>query len=167
MWRLSVLIAALALTLPGSATAQRRDSLSIPLQRRVRVLVTGRRPPDEIIGRFAGSDSASVYVLDRSSDTLVVPWTMVRELDVDTRRLSRTQAFWRGARVGAVVSGAISAAGIAYAIYYDTHDKCYDCFIPVSVLVVPAGVAFTITGTIVGGLIGLPLAFRWEPVWPD
>jgi hypothetical protein len=166
MWRLPVFIAAFALTLPGSATAQRRDSVSIPLHRRVRVQLSDRAPSD-IIGGFARSDSASVYILHRTGDTLVVPWTMVRQVDMDVRRFSRTQAFWRGARVGAVVSGAISAAGIAYAIYYDTHDKCYDCFIPVSVFAVPAGVAFTITGTVLGGLIGLPLAYRWERVWPD
>jgi hypothetical protein len=65
---------------------------------------------------------------------------------------------WRGARRGAFIGGVLGAAVVAAGVASDL--SCDECFVPISVFAVPAGVALTLIGTGVGAMIGTE---RWEP----
>jgi hypothetical protein len=125
------------------------------------------RPPGKAVGSFAGADSTAVYVIAGTGrPATAVPRAIVKSIEVSRRRLTATDAFGRGARVGAVVSGTLAAVLVAAAVAYDLNGECGECIPPASVIAVPFGFALTVGGTAVGGVVALGFRDRWVRVWP-
>jgi hypothetical protein len=146
-----------------SASAQHRDSLSIPFRKVVRIHTSGAQP-NKLTGRYGGSASSGVIIISNQHASIGVPWDEIRRIDVQARRRP-VESFGRGARVGAIISGSLAAVIIVAGVVYDLQ-PCADCMMPASVFTIPVGFVGTIGGTILGGLIAIPVDYRWQPVWP-
>lgn len=155
------------LAAPGTVSAQRRDSLAVAAGARVRVILHDR-PVVRILGDFVGADSTRLLITDGRVGMLIdVEWKDVESISVFQRHLGGREAFGRGARVGAVVFGTIAAAGLVTAITWDARGGCddVDYCIPATLIVLPLGYLFTVTGTVVGGTFGLLFQDHWRTVW--
>ena len=147
---------------------QRRDSLSVAAGARVRVILY-ERPMVRIIGSYVESGYTRMLVADERTGIVVgADWDEIELIEAFEKRLTRVDAFGRGARVGAIVFGAMSAAALVTAIVYDVRGYCDaadDVCIPASLVVLVEGGLLTIGGTIVGGTVGLLFRDRWRTVW--
>jgi len=167
------LIQALALVVLSSVTttplhAQRRADLAVAPSSRVRVMVS-ERPPGKVVGNFIGADSVALHVIDPSTGVVTaVTWSTVRTVEVRTRRRSARTAFGRGAKAGAIAFGTIAVLGVAYAVVWDLNDGCegIDYCVPATLVAIPFGYLATVTGTALGGVVGLANRDRWQTVWP-
>jgi hypothetical protein len=145
--------------------AQVVDSLNIPRDASVRVRLTGR-PPITLSGRFVGSDSTSLQLGPQwNAPNAFARWETIRQVDVRVRRPA-SEAFGRGAPVGAIVFGALAVTAVAAAVTHDVRGNCGECIPPASVIIVPVTYLFTIAGTVLGGVVALPFDYRWQRVWP-
>ena len=161
----TVILALIAL--PTSAIAQRLDSLAVALGTRVRVIVY-ERPPGKLVGPLVGKDSTRVYVDDDySGRVMVAEWSSIRSIQVKRRNLLPSEAFARGARVGAIVFGTLGVGLVTYAIVWDAKGGCdnSEYCIPATLLAVPLAYLGTIGGTVLSGTVGLLFDGSWRTVW--
>jgi hypothetical protein len=166
--RVGVALAAIvsACLVAAPLSGQVVDSLTIPRETYVRVRLKGR-PPITLSGRFVGSDSTGLQLGGQwNAPSAVAKWENIRGVDVRVRR-SASEAFGRGARVGAIVSGTLAVAAVAAAVTYDVRGDCGECIPPASIIIVPASYLLTIAGTVLGGVVAIPFDYRWQRVWPS
>ena len=167
--RLICTLAVIASTSIGSRLdAQCLPVERLPAGRRVRVQMTDR-PPGSVTGLIASADSTSLEIArDGSGLTYRVRLEQATRIDVSRERRTRLQAFGRGARVGALVTGALGLVATAGAVYYDLHSD-QESFVPATLVIGVASIGLTAGGTLLGGVIGLGNRDRWERVWmvPD
>ena len=166
--KLMVGICAAAALVPSESGAQRRDSLPVAVGTTVRVILL-ERPVVRFVGPLAGQDSLRVLVDDRRAmSTVNIEWTAIETIEVRKRGLTSSQAFGRGARVGAIVFGTIGTAATIAGVAWDVRGGCRESnaefCLPGSLIVIPAYLV-TVGGTVLGGVAGLLVRDRWHTVW--
>lgn len=138
---------------PRPAHAQ--EVTAIPSPARIRVETTNGAL---VTGRVFAVHGDSVWVQpDRENSVVMFTQGTVRQYE-----LSRGRDRWRGARRGALITGAISLIGVGLVLHDDltTHD---DIMIPSTLFAAPIGVLLTLLGTGVGAVSA---GERWSPPQP-
>lgn len=154
-------VAAAALLLAAAPLAAQPTLAALPDSgTRVRIDLVG---PGRVVGTLVAREPDRWVVARERGDTVTVVLRDAQDLDVSRGRRSAGQAFWRGAGIGALVGGSLTAGG--FAILAATGDiDCNDCFIPPALVVGVLGTGLTIGTTLVGGIIGSFARDRWERV---
>ena len=127
---------------------------------RVRVVLVDRH---RVVGTLVAREPGRWLVRRARGDTVAVTPLAVERLDVSLGRRSVARAFWRGAGVGALVGGGVTAVGFGV-LAASGNLRCTDCFFPPVLVVGIGGTALTVGTTLVGGVIGSFVRERWTSV---
>lgn len=162
-----ILMLAAAAAIPHVSPAQRVDSLVVGAQVRVDRLQPERK---FIRGTYTSHDSITLVVaaIDGARDLIALPLRDVGKVEVLTSVMASDQAFWRGAKRGALVGLGIGAVLVTLAALAEAKSpgNCGECYLSGTQLAFGASLLIIPISTLIGGASGAAGRETWVEVHP-